>query len=338
MKRNPLLLLTLGSVAGLAASGILSASFAAPMPSTLIHFQPGQVAKAEDVNNNFALLEARISELEQALTPESMAALAEVLPHMEVVYLDNGQGIGLKTIRFHGVNLQVVNGLEATNGSPSNPDSSETGTVNTNGLGNLIVGYSEADQGNQNLRTGSHNLVVGIHHGYTSIGSLVAGQNNVVSAPYSSIPGGQDGRATGTWSCVAGGSGNMASGLHAVAAGGFHNLASGRRSIILGGGENEASGEASSTGGGQLNLASGYASVSWGGSENISSGSIATILGGGLNKAQGYLSLVSGGQINVASGDRAVVTGGSQNTAAGTWSTIHGGCGQTALGTCSHGP
>src|SRR5258705_97292 len=59
------------------------------------------------------------------LTPEQ----SEILNHMSIVYLDDGQGGQAKTIRFSGVNVQIVNGLGAT----------ET----VNGVGNLIVGYNE---------------------------------------------------------------------------------------------------------------------------------------------------------------------------------------------------
>jgi len=45
-----------------------------------------------------------------ALTPEQ----AEILSHMSIEYLDDGQGGMVKTIRLTGANFQVVNGLGAT--------------------------------------------------------------------------------------------------------------------------------------------------------------------------------------------------------------------------------
>ena len=51
-----------------------------------------------------------------------------------------------------GANVQIVDGTGDTGGTP-------------NGLGNLIVGYN-ASSGD--TRTGSHNLVVGDLHTYTS--------------------------------------------------------------------------------------------------------------------------------------------------------------------------
>ena len=67
----------------------------------------------------------------------------EILSHLSIVYLDNGFGGTVKTIRVSGVNLQLVNGLEATNGHPADPTAIDPGLTTTNGVGNLIVGYNE---------------------------------------------------------------------------------------------------------------------------------------------------------------------------------------------------
>ena len=64
-----------------------------------------------------------------ALLPRLTPEQAEILGHISIVYLDDGQGGQAKTIRLTGVNVQVVNGLDDTTA--------------TNGLGNLIVGYHE---------------------------------------------------------------------------------------------------------------------------------------------------------------------------------------------------
>ena len=98
-----------------------------------------------------------------ALTPEQQ----EILSHMSIVYMSDGQGGMNKTIRFTGTNVQIVNGLGATNGNPANPYASVTGTA-ANGLGNLIIGYNEFSTVPVGLRTGSHNLAVGIGNTYTS--------------------------------------------------------------------------------------------------------------------------------------------------------------------------
>ena len=60
-----------------------------------------------------------------------------------------------------GANLFIRNGLGITN--------------SVNGLGNLILGFNEprplnADGTNPNVRTGSHNLVLGVRNNYRSYG------------------------------------------------------------------------------------------------------------------------------------------------------------------------
>src|SRR2546427_133798 len=79
---------------------------------------------------------------------------------------------GYATLRFSGLNLQVVNG----SGSEST----------LNGLGNLIVGYAN-DAGFS--RTGSHNLITGNFGGWASYGGLLAGSNNQITGGYASVSG-----------------------------------------------------------------------------------------------------------------------------------------------------
>ena len=70
-----------------------------------------------------------------SLTPEQ----EEILSHMSIVELPLGEDVigTAKTIRFTGVNVQIVNGLGATNGNPGDPRDDEQVV---NGLGNLVVG------------------------------------------------------------------------------------------------------------------------------------------------------------------------------------------------------
>ncbi len=88
------------------------------------------------------------------LTPEHL----EILAHMEIVHLEDGQGGLAKTIRIRGVNVQIVSGSGATNGHPANPSSVDPALTSTNGLGNLIVGYNEPGNPIADDRTGSHNI------------------------------------------------------------------------------------------------------------------------------------------------------------------------------------
>ena len=120
------------------------------------------------------------------LTPEQ----AEILSHQSIVYLDDGLGGTVKTLRISGINVQVVNGLDATNGFPGNPDSTDPLDTQTNGLGNLIVGYNEPGNPNGDDRTGSHNVVFGHGNTYTSFGGIVGPNDNTISAPFASVTGG----------------------------------------------------------------------------------------------------------------------------------------------------
>jgi len=120
---------------------------------------------------------------------------------------------------FEGCNVHVRNGLDTTN------------TVN--GSGNLIVGYNEAT--GDLLRGGSHNLVVGSEHSYSSYGGLVAGFANTISGAYTSVSGGELNTASGPGSSVSGGAGNTASGNSASVSGGENNVASGEFATVGGG-------------------------------------------------------------------------------------------------------
>lgn len=88
-----------------------------------------------------------------------LTTLDALLPHMS--YIASGIG-GKPTIRFTGVNVQVVNG--------------EGATISKNGEGNLVIGYDE--NYSDRPQTGSHNLIVGEEQGFTSFGSIVGGREN----------------------------------------------------------------------------------------------------------------------------------------------------------------
>ena len=95
-----------------------------------------------------------------------------------------------------GMNVHIVDG---------------TGSTNSNsGLGNLIVGYNALRNlpAFPDIRTGSHNLVLGDANNYASYGGLVAGTNNNLIGPYSSISGGIGNYATGFVSSIGGGADN----------------------------------------------------------------------------------------------------------------------------------
>jgi hypothetical protein len=213
---------------------------------------------------------------------------------------------GQPTVRFSGVNVQIVSGAGNT-------------AAAVNGKGNLIVGYNENEG---DTRTGSHNLVIGQSHSYASYGGFIAGLGNTITAtgPNASVTGGGGNTASGVMSSVTGGISNTASGVVSSVTGGYENTASGQYSSVTVGGNNTASGQ--------------YSSVT-GGFSNTASTDAASVTGGFSNTASGFWSSVTGGYDNTASTDAASVTGGFNNTASGYYSSVTGGLRNTASGSSS---
>jgi len=167
---------------------------------------------------------------------------------------------------FEKCNVYIRNGSGQTDGT-------------VNGLGNLIIGYNEIT-GENLKRTGSHNLVIGPEHAYSSFGGLVAGRENTLRAPYASITGGRLNTASGLGASVSGGSVNTASKDFASVSGGKNNEAQGLNASVSGGTSNSAQGHFSSVTGGSDNAASGFAASVSGGSGNVAKGNYTSISGG----------------------------------------------------------
>jgi hypothetical protein len=81
------------------------------------------------------------------------------------------------TARFSGVNVQVTSGAGKTDSA-------------IHGRGNLIVGYDGTRITSTSNKNGSHNLVIGPEHNYSSYGGLVTGLRNTVSEQHASVSGG----------------------------------------------------------------------------------------------------------------------------------------------------
>lgn len=147
---------------------------------------------------------------------------------------------GIENIYLEGKNLHVNNGLGSTN------------TIN--GLGNVVVGYDESDllntPGAVADRSGSHNLVVGPRHSYSSYGGFIAGEENAVTGHSSSITGGRFNTVSGNNSRVGGGETNSATGFLSNVNGGTKNIASALLSTVNGGSTNTAAETGSAVGGG----------------------------------------------------------------------------------------
>jgi hypothetical protein len=182
-----------------------------------------------------------------------------------------------KSTTFTGCNLYIQNGLGVTNGNPNDP--SGTGDFIVNGLGNLILGYNVTGRITidpftglplpDDVRTGSHNLILGDFNNYSSFGGIVAGQFSTVSGAYATVTGGQGNSAANAFASVSGGSGNLASGANSSVSGGASNVAAATYASISGGANNLASNLYASVSGGNANTASGRTSTVSGGSSII---------------------------------------------------------------------
>jgi len=281
----------------------------------------------------------------RALTPTEEER--EILGHMSIEQLpvDRSGAVTAKTVRLSGVNFQIVNGLGTTNGVDNDPDLVVPREFSVNGVGNLIVGYNEPQHEEFNFgiveRTGSHNVVVGAGHNYTSVAGFVGGFGNMISGPFCSVLGG----AANT----AGGVANQREGrdgiLFCTVVGGGDNRASAEYSAVLGGLINMTTGFASSVSGGQGNRSEGRLSSIGGGLENRATDNSSTVSGGQSNNANGHTSHICGGRNNTTTGQASCVSGGGGllanslgNEAVGDYSTVSGGQGLTATEEGQHLP
>jgi hypothetical protein len=236
---------------------------------TLDGLDSGDLYTQAEVDALLAAYDARITALEDLLAS---------------VTLENGG----QDFVFTGVNVHVRSGSGSTSGT-------------INGLGNLIVGYDEARTSGSD-KSGSHNLVVGPNHNYTSYGGLVVGYENTISGDFVTVSGGLYNTASGFASSVSGGGYNTASGARSSVSSGEDNTASNLYSSVSGGDSNTASGDRSSVSGGKTNTASGDHSSVSGGVNNTASGSRSSVSGGIYNEASGDYSSVSGGNLRSVSG------------------------------------
>ncbi|HWR96811.1 MAG TPA: hypothetical protein VN317_00160 [Candidatus Methanoperedens sp.] len=166
-----------------------------------------------------------------------IAALRRQVSDLQVLlqhFSRNGDDISIT-----GANLWVTSGSGATDGA-------------VNGRGNIILGYnaSRVPAGGTDVRTGSHNLIIGDRQNYSSYGGMVVGYANMIAAPFASVSGGVSNLASGARSSVSGGFNNTASGGGASVSGGSENTASGTKSSVSGGYLRSAVGEYDWWGGG----------------------------------------------------------------------------------------
>ncbi len=208
----------------------------------------------------------------------------------DLAALDDIITVGGTEVYFVGANVHIQNGT-----------GSSLSDAEVNGLGNLIMGYDE-ERFSNSQKTGSHNLVVGPYHNYSSQAGVVFGLHNTISGPHNSVAGGNNNIASGDFSSVTGGNSNLAYGDSSAVSGGSDNIASGPTSAITGGYGSEASGELSAITGGYGNEAKGQSSAISGGHGNEASGVYSSVSGGQNNNAAGHFSSISGGKAHSITG------------------------------------
>ena len=217
---------------------------------------------------------------------------------------------------FNGCNVNVRSGSGSTNGT-------------VNGKGNVIIGYNEG----AGATTGSHNLIVGTGHSFSSFGGIVAGHKNSIEAPFASVTGGTYNTASGYTSSVSGGTRNYASAYYSSVSGGRQNSATAYAASVSGGYGNQATGEAASVSGGAFNYATTSSASVSGGRNNHAQGDYSSVSGGGFNYATDRAASVSGGTGNYAAGRYASVSGGARNHANAYWASVSGGYKNTVTAT-----
>lgn len=279
-------------------------------------FQPNTPAKAAQVNKNFSDLIQAIKQKNSQISAlvskdeqhnKTIATLTQRIETLEkkLAAVSVGKDSkGHQALYIDGVNVHIRNG------------SQNQQTDSVNGVGNLIIGYHKPSArlicnvkvpSNDksacqkvwgiwatNQRLGSHNIIVGDEHDYTSYGALISGTRNAVNAANASVIGGYQTIVSGEGGFAAAGASNYISGSAAGVVGGSFNISSGQNSYI---------------GGGWLNKAT---------------GSHASVSGGEQSEARGESSSVNGGRANLAKGKYSAVGGGNNNTAGGHDSTVAG--------------
>lgn len=167
----------------------------------------GKLSTPEVVN----AMKEDISKLQGTVTALDKKAVDIVPGLADYLKVDKAavlQGVNGPHILFTGVNVHVRNGSQATNNNE----------LPYQGLGNLIIGYNENSTPTPTLaRTGSHNLVGGSMHSFSSYGGMVFGYQNTISGPYANVVGGSINLAQGPNSTVYGGASQRAVNLNSYA-------------------------------------------------------------------------------------------------------------------------
>jgi hypothetical protein len=163
-------------------------------------------------------LSARVAELEAQVT-----AMEEILQYVHVE-TEPINGLSGPHWIIEGANVHIRSGSGFTYDHCGFDDPDYPNCKSLTGLGNLIFGYNDPKVRRPNVpldpRTGSHNVIIGDLHSFSSFGGLVAGFSNEITGKYASVTGGTDNVASGDFAAVCGGHLNVAGGTAASVGGG----------------------------------------------------------------------------------------------------------------------
>jgi hypothetical protein len=221
-----------------------------------------QTAAIVALQNSVASLQSTISSQQTAITnlkntvnsqASTISALQQKTAPLSLM-TDTTRSDKKKNTELYltGVNVHLVSG----SGLTSDNISKGGGLLD---LGNLILGYNATGNPHGDVRTGSHNLILGDQNSYSAYGGLVAGFGNSIGGAYASISGGYNGIANGYYASISGGYSGIANGTYASISAGYFNTASGTCAAITGGGYNvvDTNSFASSVSGGNNNEVAG---------------------------------------------------------------------------------
>jgi hypothetical protein len=181
-----------------------------------------------DATNQFlSTLTTAIATQESALLSQALEIAAMKVPLYDATnklahFSRNGNEVYIT-----GANVFIRNGKGATTTTPDD-------------LGNLTIGYNGLRNDGTDVRTGSHNLILGDMNNYSSSGGFIAGIYNTIRGSYASVLGGHYNLGSGAYSTVSGGYKNTASGPYSSVSGGQQNFAWGEYSSVSGGYKNIA--------------------------------------------------------------------------------------------------
>ena len=269
-------------------------------------------------------MQTQITSLQAQVASLEAAAIPGLVDYVSVDDLSH-------TVLISGANFQVVNGSESQ--------------LSENALGNIVVGYNPVDSVEQiDLRTGSHNLILGSGQTYLGSCNIIGGNGNQTNGDFG-IVSGLTNEYSGYGGGMIGGSQNVSSLSYGATLGGKKNTLNSDGGAIVGGYNNEVRRELAVVVAGQSNLigdAPGtdnrYGVICGGRSNSIHDGQFGGVFGGQNNEVNGELAnvlggsgniamngLIAGGQGNVVDGNHAIVVGGLANHAQASWNSIFGG-------------